>query len=270
MTCYTCKTNNALYICGECQSIGYCSKKCQKKDWKTQHSNICSKQFIIGKQISMVEAESRGSKTNTIDFSFERLLTLRQMEQYDILKYSLLVPLHFYPTINLTIYKEKSIGNLPTFTETYYNIYKIISNLSLSVYKIIEKIFNLFIRLEFVDFETLDRIAGPFFNMVNSLLGETVVRKNITNTSTEEAFKIANSLKNPLPFDYALGEIFFDFDINKSSRNKMVHVLFQPKLYYFMEKLYSKYFNVAYWFTKIILFKIFKEIGINKSDMTII
>ena len=31
----------ALLRCGGCKSIWYCSRKCQKKDWKAQHKAVC-------------------------------------------------------------------------------------------------------------------------------------------------------------------------------------------------------------------------------------
>ena len=35
-----------LMRCGKCKSIGYCSKTCQKNDWKT-HKAICSKMYFV-------------------------------------------------------------------------------------------------------------------------------------------------------------------------------------------------------------------------------
>lgn len=36
-----------LLRCGGCRSVCYCSKECQKKDWKTQHKAVC-KQLSVG------------------------------------------------------------------------------------------------------------------------------------------------------------------------------------------------------------------------------
>jgi hypothetical protein len=263
MTCYTCKTNDTIYICGRCQSIGYCSKKCQKEDWKTQHLNICNKQFVVGKQISIVEARSRRrSIFNRMTFPTLRLLTFSEEQQYNRIGSPVI-----YPHISLTIYKEETTDNFPSFVETFCTICRIISDFSLGIYKIIAFIFDQILLLNFVDFVTFDTIVGPLFNMVNDLLKKMVVEKVIPNTSVEEALKIANSLKNSLPVDYALEQNFFN--VVNSPTTKDIYIISQAKLFYFMKALSDKYYYIAMWFAQIMLFKIFKEIGINRLDFVI-
>jgi hypothetical protein len=41
--CFTCKAHTVVKCCSKCQAVQYCSKSCQKKDWK-QHKQIC--QFL--------------------------------------------------------------------------------------------------------------------------------------------------------------------------------------------------------------------------------
>lgn len=46
MSCNNCKTNEKIdepfNVCARCQKTKYCSKKCQKEDWK-RHKVICKK-----------------------------------------------------------------------------------------------------------------------------------------------------------------------------------------------------------------------------------
>ncbi|KIV99185.1 uncharacterized protein PV09_09138 [Verruconis gallopava] len=39
--CAVCSKTTDLLKCGKCRSIQYCSKECQKKDWKTAHKALC-------------------------------------------------------------------------------------------------------------------------------------------------------------------------------------------------------------------------------------
>jgi hypothetical protein len=41
--CFTCKAHTVVKCCSKCQAVYYCSKSCQKEDWK-QHKQIC--QFL--------------------------------------------------------------------------------------------------------------------------------------------------------------------------------------------------------------------------------
>ena len=41
--CFTCNVRTVLKCCIKCQAVQYCSKSCQKQDWK-QHKQIC--QFL--------------------------------------------------------------------------------------------------------------------------------------------------------------------------------------------------------------------------------
>ena len=41
--CSKCETTENLQLCGKCRSHSYCSKRCQKKDWKKGHMDICEK-----------------------------------------------------------------------------------------------------------------------------------------------------------------------------------------------------------------------------------
>ncbi|MCP3659096.1 MAG: zinc finger MYND domain-containing protein [Bacteroidetes bacterium] len=49
-TCYQCKKNgnkNLIKKCKRCREVYYCSKKCQKIDWKSKHRNDCKPNFKI-------------------------------------------------------------------------------------------------------------------------------------------------------------------------------------------------------------------------------
>ena len=39
--CWGCFLSKDVHFCVECKTASYCSKKCQKKDWKTQHKEEC-------------------------------------------------------------------------------------------------------------------------------------------------------------------------------------------------------------------------------------
>jgi hypothetical protein len=41
--CFTCKAKTVLKCCSKCEAVHYCSKSCQKEDWK-EHKQIC--QFL--------------------------------------------------------------------------------------------------------------------------------------------------------------------------------------------------------------------------------
>jgi hypothetical protein len=143
------------------------------------HLNICNKQVVIRKQISMLETNShRGAIFNRTIFPTLRLLTFNEEQRYNKM-----VSHVIYPQISLTIYKEETTGKFPSFVETFCSICKIISDFSLNIYRIIAFIFDQIILLNFVDFATFDTIIGPLFNMVNDLLKEMVVEKAIPNTS---------------------------------------------------------------------------------------
>ncbi len=40
--CFTCKKKRKVFMCSVCNAILYCSKECQKKDWK-DHEGMCEK-----------------------------------------------------------------------------------------------------------------------------------------------------------------------------------------------------------------------------------
>ena len=40
--CYGCKKRNCTQRCGQCHYVYYCSKECQKKDWKRSHKLFCT------------------------------------------------------------------------------------------------------------------------------------------------------------------------------------------------------------------------------------
>lgn len=46
--CHTCGKNTKCKKCGKCKEVSYCSKECQKKDWK-RHKNECCKNTFIYK-----------------------------------------------------------------------------------------------------------------------------------------------------------------------------------------------------------------------------
>merc|ERR1712129_358941 len=43
MECSYCGKNGKLFCCTSCMSQLYCSKSCQKRDWKDEHRNSCTK-----------------------------------------------------------------------------------------------------------------------------------------------------------------------------------------------------------------------------------
>jgi hypothetical protein len=60
--CFTCNAHTVLDCCSKCQAVQYCSKSCQKADWK-QHKQIC--QFLQGVERSFDEDEKRFFKLFT-------------------------------------------------------------------------------------------------------------------------------------------------------------------------------------------------------------
>jgi hypothetical protein len=54
-SCFTCKAHTVLECCSKCQAVQYCSKSCQKADWK-QHKQIC--QFLnVGDGVMQVRTD---------------------------------------------------------------------------------------------------------------------------------------------------------------------------------------------------------------------
>ena len=39
--CWGCFLSKEVHFCAECKTAAYCSKECQRKDWKTQHKEEC-------------------------------------------------------------------------------------------------------------------------------------------------------------------------------------------------------------------------------------
>jgi hypothetical protein len=59
-----------LQYCAQCQSALYCSKACQRKDWKKQHKKIC-KLLNKGHGDMQVRTEEHTSRFNGLQLSFE-------------------------------------------------------------------------------------------------------------------------------------------------------------------------------------------------------
>jgi hypothetical protein len=254
MACHACKAKNALYICGRCQSIGYCSKKCQKNDWKTQHLNICGKQFTIGKEISISDASSHADTTENLEFKDLKLMTLDEEKQFGFNKQSSDYS-NINPPFSLIIYKKKDTGSVSTsMYETFYSTCGNISKFTASLKEAIVFVFKQILLSNFVDFSTVNACVGKLFNSFNNLLKDTV-----QEISIHGAIEVADSFSKPLPVDYALQQKLFD--VTSASNVKYIYIIAQPKLFNFMKELSNRYNYIARWFVQIILFKIFNEIG---------
>ena len=68
--CVVCSLNFGEFSCTQCYSRNYCSKQCQKKDWK-RHQVLCE-------QIAKVESEKKQRKFEAIQFSGNSNLTPKQ------------------------------------------------------------------------------------------------------------------------------------------------------------------------------------------------
>jgi hypothetical protein len=60
-----------LQYCAQCQSALYCSKVCQRKDWKNQHKKIC-KFLVVGHGDMQVRIDMHTRRRNMMKEGFER------------------------------------------------------------------------------------------------------------------------------------------------------------------------------------------------------
>jgi hypothetical protein len=60
-----------LQYCAQCQSALYCSKACQREDWKKQHKKIC-KLLNVGHGDMQLRADEQINRTNAFKEQFER------------------------------------------------------------------------------------------------------------------------------------------------------------------------------------------------------
>jgi hypothetical protein len=61
-----------LQYCAQCQSALYCSKTCQRKDWKKQHKQIC-KLLNVGHGDMQIRTDIHTSRSIELKESFERI-----------------------------------------------------------------------------------------------------------------------------------------------------------------------------------------------------
>jgi hypothetical protein len=63
--CFTCKAHAVLDCCSKCQAVQYCSKSCQKEDWK-QHKQIC--QFLnVGDGAMQVQTDQHTEQYKEVE-----------------------------------------------------------------------------------------------------------------------------------------------------------------------------------------------------------
>jgi hypothetical protein len=70
-TCIICRVVTLQY-CGECKSAFYCTRTCQKEDWKTQHKQIC-KLLNVGHGDMQVRSELHAHRSIESREGFESL-----------------------------------------------------------------------------------------------------------------------------------------------------------------------------------------------------
>jgi hypothetical protein len=67
--CFTCKAHTVVKCCSKCQAVQYCSKSCQKKDWK-QHKQIC--QFLnVGDGAMQVQTDEQIEEFQELEEIFQ-------------------------------------------------------------------------------------------------------------------------------------------------------------------------------------------------------
>jgi hypothetical protein len=67
--CFTCKAHAVLKCCSKCQAVQYCSKSCQKEDWK-QHKQIC--RFLnVGDGAVQVQIDDHTARYARLEDLFE-------------------------------------------------------------------------------------------------------------------------------------------------------------------------------------------------------
>jgi hypothetical protein len=59
-----------LQYCAQCQSALYCSRACQREDWKKQHKKIC-KLVNVGHGDMQIRSESHASQQAALKEAFE-------------------------------------------------------------------------------------------------------------------------------------------------------------------------------------------------------
>jgi hypothetical protein len=75
--CFTRKTHTVVKCCIKCQAVQYCSKSCQKKDWK-QHKQIC--QFLnVGDGAVQVQSDKHVDRYAGLEEQFE--ITRRSLNE---------------------------------------------------------------------------------------------------------------------------------------------------------------------------------------------
>jgi hypothetical protein len=207
--------------------------------------------------ISVADATSRADIRETLRFEGLKLMTFDEEMLYSRFgRYNHVI---INPQISLIIYKEKNTDNTNTFTyKTLHNIYNATYNFGSNIYDAIAFTFNQMLFLNLIDFAKLDNLAGLLFYRFNHSL-EKVAQCIVEDTSITNAIRIADKIGGSLPFDYALGQNFFD--VVNLPIVKHIYIIPQPKIFNFMKALSEKYKYIAKLFAQIILFKIFKEIN---------
>jgi hypothetical protein len=68
-SCFTCKAHVVVKCCSKCQAVQYCSKSCQKKDWK-QHKQIC--QFLnVGDGAMQLQTDEQVAEFGKLEEHFQ-------------------------------------------------------------------------------------------------------------------------------------------------------------------------------------------------------
>jgi hypothetical protein len=189
-----------------------------------------------------------------------RLLTPKEEEEYHN-NFIFIVN----PEVSLMLYEEEKETFISyDYQENVLNSIRVGMNTKdVTANQMITFIFDQMRTLSHIDFEIADGVIGPLFWRFNNLL-KKMTDKVIPNTSIDWAIKIADKLENPLPVDYALTKGFFNIPV--PGLLKRIAVISEKILFRFIINLFNKYNNMEQWFLQIMVFKIFKELGINRLN----
>eukprot|EP00941_MAST-03F_sp_MAST-3F-sp1_P003517 g3517.t1 len=86
-----CTNDNARFMCGRCLNVWYCSRDCQKSDWKAGHKKVCKKtKSSVSNCASLNEAVSKCTTLDeakrVVERDFERREREKQMKKLKLAK----------------------------------------------------------------------------------------------------------------------------------------------------------------------------------------